>query len=154
MHFNFNPRSREGSDDPYIQISFIDTGFQSALPRGERPEGTYLSIKRKLFQSALPRGERLAWVGVILCVPFHFNPRSREGSDDGRRHGKTFPHYFNPRSREGSDCIRLQLSVFWVTNFNPRSREGSDTVTADPGKDKDKFQSALPRGERQENHRI
>ena len=56
---NFNPRSREGSDEtcgrlflPYIQ-------FQSALPRRERP------------------------ASCRCCTPpVHFNPRSREGSDE------------------------------------------------------------------------
>ena len=78
---------------------------------------------------------------------YHFNPRSREGSDfyESRANrftrisihaparGATFTlllqiinySYFNPRSREGSDAI-LPPFLLYSSNFNPRSREGSD----------------------------
>ena len=55
---NFNPRSREGSDNVLDDNNFSVIGFQSTLPRRERP-GTESSD------------------GVIG----YFNPRSREGSD-------------------------------------------------------------------------
>ena len=99
------------------------------------------------FQSALPRGERHNMVGY--CQSHRdFNPRSREGSDDGTQLSVRYGCYFNPRSREGSDqshkprtailqafqsalprgerrLIALLMILFY--NFNPRSREGSDT---------------------------
>ena len=55
-------------------------GFQSTLPRGERPtlqigEGIFL-----WFQSTLPRGERQN-ITVGDCREYGFNPRSRVGSD-------------------------------------------------------------------------
>ena len=55
---NFNPRSREGSD--------------------ERTAGIVKATD--IFQSTLPRGERRRWE---LTMPdwHYFNPRSREGSD-------------------------------------------------------------------------
>ena len=78
---NFNPRSREGSDGATLpscrlplRISIhapargatrhalnllLKKGFQSTLPRGERPELVVLLAKGELFQSTLPRGERL-----------------------------------------------------------------------------------------------
>ena len=78
----------------------------------------------------------------------HFNPRSREGSDElpGKMRigslrisihapakGATVKFYkdghteinFNPRSREGSDC-NTEVFGFSYRDFNPRSREGSD----------------------------
>ena len=98
------------------------------------------------FQSTLPRRER----------PFppspgrplvHFNPRSREGSDDAivkstdlrkisihaPAKGATSRHSifqalhsdFNPRSREGSDDL-YDTYYRVLGDFNPRSREGSD----------------------------
>ena len=77
--WNFNPRSREGSDVS-VQIVILQlkisirapargattaagttipsTVFQSALPRGERPWTHCHCVTGAGFQSALPRGER------------------------------------------------------------------------------------------------
>ncbi len=41
----------------------------------------------------------------------HFNPRSREGSDDTRTVVDPEQKDFNPRSREGSDLFLLDLTV-------------------------------------------
>ena len=41
-----------------------------------------------------------SWVPLMQK---HFNPRSREGSDDKSRDVTRDRVYFNPRSREGSD---------------------------------------------------
>ncbi len=101
-----------------------------------------------------------------------FNPRSRVGSDD-------FAHYpsnlavksFNPRSRVGSDVVRrwgsrghkavsIHAPAWGATRdedhchrcgagFNPRSRVGSDSPTRRFSRHSAKFQSTLPRGERQ-----
>ena len=54
---------------------------------------------------------------------------------------------FNPRSREGSDD-GTQLSVRYGCYFNPRSREGSDQSHKPRTAILQAFQSALPRGER------
>ena len=84
---------------------------------------------------------------VIAHEEVHFNPRSREGSDELRlffyswlnqfqstlprreRLYKVVHEYcnddFNPRSREGSDYTRA-ASAKHSDYFNPRSREGSD----------------------------
>ena len=55
---DFNPRSREGSDQP------------------KRRRGFYF----RQFQSTLPRGERRLRAGCLIFRK-NFNPRSREGSD-------------------------------------------------------------------------
>ena len=99
---NFNPRSREGSDQQRKWIWSIINGFQSALPRGER---------HRLPLSEPPEQD--------------FNPRSREGSDQTEPMAAISETDFNPRSREGSDDIGFR-KVHNTFNFNPRSREGSD----------------------------
>ena len=55
---------------------------------------------------------------------------------------------FNPRSREGSDRA-LPRRVRILPDFNPRSREGSDSLAAKKNAKTVKFQSTLPRRERQ-----
>ena len=99
----------------------------------------------------------------------NFNPRSREGSDGKRIDNGEWVIDFNPRSREGSDSNDMPDGEIML-NFNPRSREGSDVVgflqplisirisirapargaTLNCNYDtvNDRFQSALPRGER------
>ena len=42
---------------------------------------------------------------VFASQSVDFNPRSREGSDWGRRVGPKIRQDFNPRSREGSDPV-------------------------------------------------
>ena len=165
---NFNPRSREGSDDGVDKVRQIKKKFQSALPRGERPQSFFYVPFAQIFQSALPRGERLPCT-AILHFPVHFNPRSREGSDIASDRLKlssivfqsALPrgerlHHFLPSHRPSifQSALprgeRRQCSVYCgeLSNFNPRSREGSDRL----GRIKlcfgCKFQSALPRGER------
>ena len=55
---------------------------------------------------------------------------------------------FNPRSHEGSDPVRHSQQTR-QQNFNPRSHEGSDRCSSKRKKHTCKFQSSLPRGERQ-----
>ena len=56
---DFNPRSREGSDNALHRISTAGTKFQSTLPRRERRH----------------------WFNSSIAELSNFNPRSREGSD-------------------------------------------------------------------------
>ena len=58
--YNFNPRSREGSDHWPRPRRAKATIFQSTLPRGERQYLNLRSREYSKFQSTLPRGERLA----------------------------------------------------------------------------------------------
>ena len=44
---------------------------------------------------------------AIIKTSYHFNPRSREGSDICAAGGKCECRNFNPRSREGSDPLFL-----------------------------------------------
>ena len=99
---NFNPRSREGSDRPFprptpvlpISIHAPARGATQAAQildlsiiisihapaRGATGEyaNTLADVK---FQSTLPRGERRSGGSGCPVDKYHFNPRSREGSD-------------------------------------------------------------------------
>ena len=79
-------RPREGSDYTTINLYFVSHVFQSTLPRRERH---LQQVVNNLLNS-------------------NFNPRSREGSDAGRRGQLRVHRHFNPRSREGSDSKNHQ----------------------------------------------
>ena len=79
---DFNPRSREGSDgyskhdaESADHISILAPA-RGATMRVLKPEHTLI-----IFQSSLPRGERLGLWSSSIAVMRYFNPRSREGSD-------------------------------------------------------------------------
>ena len=120
--------------------------FQSTLPRRERPHILYhlpmshpISIHAPAkgatpcffnrhitftFQSTLPRRERLPYYDGVY-PQFHFNPRSREGSDIARhQHGFRFTLFQSTLPR------RERRSYYYKT----------ETVNG--------FQSTLPRRER------
>ncbi len=105
-------------------------GFQSTLPRGERPKPVYGTIKIREFQSTLPRGER--------------RPNKRVNGSGT---------CFNPRSRAGSDLLFCHLSGDNIS-FNPRSRAGSDAGMNCSLPWYSRFQSTLPRGERRDDPRL
>ena len=73
----------------------------------------------------------------------YFNPRSREGSDEGGQAGRPRPaisiHAPVKGATYGVAC-RSQSA----RNFNPRSREGSDTKLDTSTLPKKVFQSTLP----------
>ena len=125
---DFNPRSREGSDDGNEKKIAVDDLFQSTLPRGER-------------RSVRLRREH------PYC---HFNPRSREGSDNIFNLTFIGTCNFNPRSREGSDEVFLSHWLF-INSFQstlPRGERRESTSGMDQHR---KFQSTLPRGERRDS---
>ena len=100
---DFNPRSREGSDE-IVCAGLVSRGWISihAPARGATAEripepvctGNFNPRSREgsdgatgspclqvmTFQSTLPRGERPLWY-IITLARRYFNPRSREGSD-------------------------------------------------------------------------
>ena len=98
---DFNPRSREGSDEAkrisstpkFISIhapakgatlNSYDMEVEKAIsihaPAKGATSKALVNPSQHLFQSTLPRRERLLYKG---CFPVYvyFNPRSREGSD-------------------------------------------------------------------------
>ena len=78
---------------------------------------------------------------------YHFNPRSREGSDESVMIDGSMTSKFQstlPRGERRYRNADLPKSLY----FNPRSREGSDRFRAERRKLFLLFQSTLPRGER------
>ena len=70
---NFNPRSREGSDES-LQKSCRPATFQSTLPRRERRYLTLFLSAPCRFQSTLPRRERrrpVSYGGVFYVISIH-----------------------------------------------------------------------------------
>ena len=77
---DFNPRSREGSDENSHRTAEAVMAFQSTLPRRERLDKYLDHLREVTFQSTLPRRERHK-IGCKRQRNINFNPRSREGSD-------------------------------------------------------------------------
>ena len=107
-----------------------------------------LSLSRR-FQSTLPRGERPGFHSRAV-MQAHFNPRSREGSDENssRRYSHTGEISIHAPARgatvrENNHPAIITISIhapargatipslfdlLTHNNFNPRSREGSDST--------------------------
>ena len=87
---------------------------------------------------------------VKFTFPDDFNPRSREGSDQIQREAWDYGEDFNPRSREGSDVLTMQQfpAIFSISIHAPAR---GATMTRAHSPETEKFQSTLPRGERQSN---
>ena len=122
------------------------SGFQFALPRGERPMRVSSITSNGRFNSRSRVGSNVpprCWHSAFS----RFNSRSRVGSDAQPAFNRqSFPR-FNSRSRMGSD-VRLLAGWKQFTGFNSRSRVGSDDRDSLAWTARDLFQFALPRGER------
>ena len=77
---NFNPRSREGSDEAENGKQALELISIHAPAKGATKTAWKQGFGYKEFQSTLPRRERLL-ATVTSDVICDFNPRSREGSD-------------------------------------------------------------------------
>ena len=77
---DFNPRSREGSDQKTFTRAVAVQEFQSTLPRRERREERDL-VKRYVISIHAPAKGATIMRGGVSVKYVHFNPRSREGSD-------------------------------------------------------------------------
>ena len=104
-----------------------------------------ITISRLIFQSTLPRRERRKCVGVGSRA-YHFNPRSREGSDIKAGSCKSVQRNFNPRSREGSDAGRLSISLSITISIHAPAKGATTAAKSCPLLLL--FQSTLPRRER------
>ena len=149
---------------------YPDSGFQSTLPHGERPEGAVVIDYGITFQSTLPHGERPAYSTLAWVFPPHFNPRSRTGSDSGFPASPPALHMISihapARGATAYAAGLLQIKEEFQStlphgerpeqalsddaphNFNPRSRTGSDQKHNKQPVLPIQFQSTLPHGER------
>ena len=122
---NFNPRSREGSDEGKAFIIRYHAIFQSTLPWRERRQCQILSLKLRFISIHAPvKG------ATTLSLP-----------------KKSTKPYFNPRSREGSDLrkwFKQWLKLLFQSTLPWRERR----ITIETLKVYRKFQSTLPWRER------
>ena len=125
-HSYFNPRSREGSDD----------GFQIC---------TFRTVSISIHAPA--RGATAFLFAMLYCFSISIHAPAR-GATTSSNHLGILIYHFNPRSREGSDLSALFQFLTCMCNFNPRSREGSDSTPCEANRVASVFQSTLPRGER------
>ena len=79
--YDFNPRSREGSDI----VQALAYAFHMDISIHAPARGASCLLQ-PVFQSTLPRGERRFCLKSALR-PYDFNPRSREGSDSAAFRG-------------------------------------------------------------------
>ena len=145
--FNFNPRSREGSD-PVGAGRSQATSISIRAPARGATLTHWSQLTNYKFQSALPRGERLLSDNTGSSVP-DFNPRSREGSDLTTGLCVMRLEIFQSALPRGE---RLQNSAVrrcqYLISIRAPARGATQFsfLVALPCI----FQSALPRGERQE----
>ena len=143
---NLNSHPTWGATNLFLGVQCPDA-FQPELPRWERltTASGYVSIG--LFQSALPQGERRTEYETCN-VKTDFNPRSRGGNDRPCSHRQPHNAHFNPRSRVGSDeDLPLEDESFDISTRAPTRGTTSASLRILTGAAR--FQSALPRGERQ-----
>ena len=86
--------------------------------------------------------------GEIRGVIRHFNPRSREGSDEDGKDNNRGKFNFNPRSREGSDPTGITLSMYFTVFQSTLPRGERRPLQRPKFCEEQRFQSTLPRGER------
>ena len=84
VNLDFNPRSREGSDNRFCAVPLLRYLYFNPRSR----EGSDRNVCRRCWR-----------------LYRYFNPRSREGSDSMVDSKEFLNHDFNPRSREGSDFV-------------------------------------------------
>ncbi len=101
--------------------------FQSTHPRGVRQAVPILYNSLFVVSIHAPaRGATIAFINGLQRAQ-GFNPRTREGCDEGSGVGSAFLGCFNPRTREGCDGLSAPGSR-QTTCFNPRTREGCDSI--------------------------
>ena len=122
--------------------------FQSTFPRGKRLFEYPKLTAKKAFQSTFPRGKRQSMPRLVPAKINSFNPRSREGNDEGRsgasRRSYIVSIHVPARETTVLEFVHLQeYAAFQSTfprgkrpadlqeqrpaeGFNPRSREGND----------------------------
>ena len=110
-----------------------------------------------IFQSTLPREERLCRMRYTWRE-IYFNPRSHERSDKKDIRIVAAGHDFNPRSHERSDTV-AGASATVHRNYHRQHKKFQSTLpreerqgAAEMTKAIREFQSTLPREERQREH--
>ena len=122
---DFNPRSREGSDLTVCPMQQFLLQFQSALPRRERQDRFGLVEIEGAFQSALPRRERHQELWTLSLFRQISIRAPAKGATVRHPGGATACKISIRAPAKGATC-RIRPHRLSRCNFNPRSREGSD----------------------------
>ena len=122
--------------------------FQSTLPREERRYMPLPIFQKKEFQSTLPREERPSAPVSSAGAATDFNPRSHERSDDGIWDVSFSLEISIHAPTRGATQKALHAAIHRLY-FNPRSHERSDNCRGYDQVCAVRFQSTLPREERQ-----
>ncbi len=79
---DFNPRSREGSDERTLLHTMLSWGISIHAPaRGATTRSGSLTGSNKDFNPRSREGSDRKTTCFCICNLLNFNPRSREGSD-------------------------------------------------------------------------
>ena len=165
---DFNPRSREGSDE--VNTRFHTTGdisihapakgatHSSETPYSLQIISIHAPAKGATVSAVLPgsstrisihapaKGATANFAFILTGMEISIHAPAKGATNRSRQYRWMYL-YFNPRSREGSDYA-VRNSEYSLPYFNPRSREGSDINDGYCSADVLRFQSTLPRRER------
>ena len=145
----FNPRSREGSDQNTPPEHPPTLHFN---PRSREGSDVLTSLSLCVLCDIsihAPAKGATFRVCVISALVWNFNPRSREGSDIAALFVRFFRDNFNPRSREGSDGIRPDIAGRGRNISIHAPAKGATLLPCGVSLSRYRFQSTLPRRERQ-----
>ena len=121
--------------------------FQSTLPREERRQTPLEDFNFTQISIHAPtRGATKKPCYILRIIVFQSTLPREERQD--RQSTIRRMDYFNPRSHERSDG-QSRKTTTRLKNFNPRSHERSDVRPPSYLTPEQKFQSTLPREERQ-----
>ena len=130
--YNFNPRSREGSDGKTCFATRASRIFQSTLPRGERHHSrqdierdNYISIHAPARGATSQKG----CLSSGLRISIHAPARGATVDDYCQECGNFIS--IHAPARGATRIIIGKTSCFKY--FNPRSREGSDVFAMTTG---------------------
>ena len=93
--FYFNPRSRTGSDISSI-VFFLIFAISTHAPAQGATHTFFFLPPGEAFQPTLPHRERRRWQMPVPRQNKYFNPRSRTGSDPQRPQGSHYSSAFQP----------------------------------------------------------
>ena len=144
----FNPRSRKGSDNNWRRRCPVHHISIHAPARGATIVKFYLWPTVTISIHAPARGATIQ-NNTAVCRRYHFNPRSRKGSDVGMLNPFPPTPNFNPRSRKGSDRFRPQILPHSSISIHAPAR-GATFFKLFRGSANNQFQSTLPQGERRQ----
>ena len=169
LSLNFNPRSHEGSDLCWFLSCPFTHIFQSTLPRGERRQdagrcsavhwisihaptrgATHLLPQREIssvFQSTLPRGERPASANPAFAsfvISIHAPTR---GATAVSGDSIVFSWISIHAPTRGATMEYLLINSIKIISIHAPTRGATGTMVGEAIAEK--FQSTLPRGERQ-----